>query len=389
MQRLFRVYGYVLTILALAALWPHSDGRAHAQANTRPLELDMDSSGTSVEPLDVALNVRVGQDSNGRWYSILENSQIKVRYAYFLDNTAQTAIVDFIIKAGGLNEDQAGNYLDATADRGLMTNATITYDGLDRKTARLEWDNGGKVQDISIFPDSTYIKIDYIKYGVNIVDMGSSGGSTSGGVYQFYGAENWIRGYVLNPDSYYNRYPGDGLNDPADGGSLNYQGYFIGGPYRSSNDRGYARLMPVSAVDIIKLLANRGFVWYPHYQRTHRTYTGYLYAVTSGQNDMLATGQESADQTPLAHTLTVSVAGGGLVTRNPNKTNYNPGEVVTLTATADTGWTFTGWSGDLVGGINPAQVTMTGNKVITATFALVPVTGGQAIFLPLIMRGQP
>ena len=41
---------------------------------------------------------------------------------------------------------------------------------------------------------------------------------------------------------------------------------------------------------------------------------------------------------------------------------------VTLTATASPGWGFAGWSGDLGGSSNPTNITIDGNKVITATF---------------------
>ncbi|MFO7932999.1 MAG: hypothetical protein R6U78_02850, partial [Bacteroidales bacterium] len=41
-----------------------------------------------------------------------------------------------------------------------------------------------------------------------------------------------------------------------------------------------------------------------------------------------------------------------------------------LNATADPGWTFTGWSGDLEGLTNPVTITITGNTSITANFTL-------------------
>ena len=133
-------------------------------------------------------SVTVGLDGGGRWQAILENSQIRVRYGYFVQGTEQTAILDMIIKSVG--EDQVGsdsgnNYLDASATRGLMTNATIKYDGPDRKTVSLEWDGGNEIQEVTIYPDSTYIQIDYVKYGVNIVELGTPGGTTNG-TYEFY-----------------------------------------------------------------------------------------------------------------------------------------------------------------------------------------------------------
>jgi len=70
------------------------------------------------------------------------------------------------------------------------------------------------------------------------------------------------------------------------------------------------------------------------------------------------------------NTLTVGVnpVGSGTVYTDPVKSTYSCGEVVTLTATTELGWSFAGWSGDLFGMTNPVTVTMTGSKVITATF---------------------
>jgi uncharacterized repeat protein (TIGR02543 family) len=67
-------------------------------------------------------------------------------------------------------------------------------------------------------------------------------------------------------------------------------------------------------------------------------------------------------------TLTTDVSGSGTVTKDPDKSTYLCGETVVLTATADPGWSFTGWSGDLVVTVNPATLVMTRSQVITATF---------------------
>ena len=68
------------------------------------------------------------------------------------------------------------------------------------------------------------------------------------------------------------------------------------------------------------------------------------------------------------YTLTVQKEGNGLVDVDPVKPEYNLDELVELTATADPGWTFTGWSGGASGSDNPLTVTMDENKTITATF---------------------
>ncbi|MFA5102304.1 MAG: cohesin domain-containing protein [Candidatus Thermoplasmatota archaeon] len=67
-------------------------------------------------------------------------------------------------------------------------------------------------------------------------------------------------------------------------------------------------------------------------------------------------------------TLTVTLDGSGSVTKNPNYATYPYGTVVQLTAVPTTGWVFTSWSGNLSGSTNPASITMTGNKSVTAHF---------------------
>jgi uncharacterized repeat protein (TIGR02543 family) len=67
------------------------------------------------------------------------------------------------------------------------------------------------------------------------------------------------------------------------------------------------------------------------------------------------------------YTLTVNVAGSGSVSRN-NAGPYHYGDVVQLTASPGTGYSFTGWRGGLSGSSNPATITMNGDKAVTATF---------------------
>ncbi len=75
---------------------------------------------------------------------------------------------------------------------------------------------------------------------------------------------------------------------------------------------------------------------------------------------------------PTQYTLTVNAAGAGNVTLNPPGGTYNAGTMVTLTATPNSGYQFSGWSGDLSGSANPATITMNGNKNVTATFTEIP-----------------
>ena len=67
--------------------------------------------------------------------------------------------------------------------------------------------------------------------------------------------------------------------------------------------------------------------------------------------------------------VTVEPAGGGSVTIDPDKSEYDHGETVTLIATPEAGYEFDYWSGN-ASGTNPTViVTMDANKNVTAHFA--------------------
>lgn len=70
-------------------------------------------------------------------------------------------------------------------------------------------------------------------------------------------------------------------------------------------------------------------------------------------------------------TLSANTTAGGTVSKAPEQSSYAPNTVVTLTATPQSFYAFTGWSGDASGTVNPLPVTMTANKSITANFASI------------------
>ena len=81
-------------------------------------------------------------------------------------------------------------------------------------------------------------------------------------------------------------------------------------------------------------------------------------------NDTMIT----ATFTQESYSLLVNIIGEGDVALSPDQSSYTYGQTITLTATADSGWTFTDWSGDVVDNSNPLTITITGNTVLTATF---------------------
>lgn len=72
--------------------------------------------------------------------------------------------------------------------------------------------------------------------------------------------------------------------------------------------------------------------------------------------------------------LELAVEGGGAITVNgesrelPVTERYAYGTEIILAAAADSGWMFTGWSGDVAGTTNPLTVEITRDLAVTATF---------------------
>ena len=89
-------------------------------------------------------------------------------------------------------------------------------------------------------------------------------------------------------------------------------------------------------------------------------------------NSMNSAKTVTATFTQIQYTVTVTSnpAAGGSVGKSPNKATYVYGDVVQLTASANAGYTFSSWTGDATGTTNPVNVTVDGNKSVTANFAI-------------------
>lgn len=68
------------------------------------------------------------------------------------------------------------------------------------------------------------------------------------------------------------------------------------------------------------------------------------------------------------YTLTMPKVGNGSTNPAVGASAYGAGTVVTVTATPDSGWLFSEWSGDASGTSANTTVTMNSNKTVTATF---------------------
>ena len=97
-----------------------------------------------------------------------------------------------------------------------------------------------------------------------------------------------------------------------------------------------------------------------------------------------AIGAQNAAANLDVNALTISVVGGGGVSSSdkvyscPSKCYgvYNPGSTVTLTAKANSGSTFSGWTGACVGNASTCTVLLNAEGSVTATFATVVAGGG-------------
>jgi uncharacterized repeat protein (TIGR02543 family) len=85
--------------------------------------------------------------------------------------------------------------------------------------------------------------------------------------------------------------------------------------------------------------------------------------------------------------VTISPQAAGIVNASPVQPSdgYPAGTQVTLTATGNSGFVFSGWSGDLAGGSNPGNITMNSNKNVTAFFVVTGGGGGGGGGIPILL----
>jgi hypothetical protein len=101
--------------------------------------------------------------------------------------------------------------------------------------------------------------------------------------------------------------------------------------------------------------------------------------------DAAVTALFVAIKPPGTFSLTVTRFGSGTVTAQPGGP-YTLGQVVTLTAVPEAGWSFSEWSGAVAGSTTPVQLTIEGDAAVTATFAEVSGAGTYELFAPAIRR---
>ncbi len=102
---------------------------------------------------------------------------------------------------------------------------------------------------------------------------------------------------------------------------------------------------------------------------THYDFVGWSGDASGGPETTIVMDSDksvTANFAPATYTLTI-MAENGSVSRTPDKTQYNPNEVVALRAEPDTHYDFVGWSGDASGGPE-TTIVMDSDKSVTANF---------------------
>jgi uncharacterized repeat protein (TIGR02543 family) len=115
------------------------------------------------------------------------------------------------------------------------------------------------------------------------------------------------------------------------------------------------------------------------YNFVNWTENGAIVSTSAAYTFPLSTNRTLVANFIATYTLNVTAA-NGTVAENPNQATYISGAAVQLTATPNSGYTFSSWSGDATGTVNPLTVTMNTNKNITANFTPIGVIVQPAMF---------
>jgi hypothetical protein len=273
-------------------------------------------------------SIRVIKENEQITDVILENDLIKVKYANETvtgwASRQPVCIVEFLYKKISTNFAQNGRFDDMLdpvdhethkpkiQHRKKLLDASIVYDGPDKKTVHLKWETSE--EKVTLFRDSPVLQIDYLRWYVLITDWPNwpqGPEAYKEQMYAIYGADQWHRTYdphdttrqsgLAYDDIYFDRKPSDqhkqkGILDPRDGGPLSYKGWFIVGAYKTATGYGFARVVPVERVNALVLWKWRAWEFCFDGEGTITTY---LYPVSDGADEIISVGKSIADKNPL------------------------------------------------------------------------------------------
>jgi len=102
------------------------------------------------------------------------------------------------------------------------------------------------------------------------------------------------------------------------------------------------------------------------------TKDGYNFDPASRSYSNVKTNQTNQNYTVNAASqllsITINIVGSGNVEIDPEKDYYSKGSIITMTATANSGWLFSEWSGEFDSSDNPERIAINSDMTITAVF---------------------
>ena len=108
------------------------------------------------------------------------------------------------------------------------------------------------------------------------------------------------------------------------------------------------------------------------------TLAGYSFSPSSRDYTSVTSDQLNHDYTAsiIQHTLTIIAGSNGTTSPTAGTSTHDYGAQVQVTATPESGYQFSGWTGDASGTTNPITITMDADKSITASFTAISTGDG-------------
>ncbi|HDZ25943.1 MAG TPA: M6 family metalloprotease domain-containing protein [Candidatus Aminicenantes bacterium] len=130
------------------------------------------------------------------------------------------------------------------------------------------------------------------------------------------------------------------------------------------------------------------------------TLAGYSFSPSSRDYTSVTSDQLDHNYTAaiIQHTLTIIAGSNGTTSPTAGTSTHDYGAQVQVTATPDSGYQFSSWTGDATGSTNPITITMDADKTITANFIVTPSDdhgdedgdgGGGGCFIATAAYGSP
>jgi len=126
------------------------------------------------------------------------------------------------------------------------------------------------------------------------------------------------------------------------------------------------------------------------------TLAGYSFSPSSRDYTSVTSDYLNDDYTAsiIQHTLTIVAGANGTTSPTPGSSTHDYGTLVQVTATPDSGYQLSAWTGAASGTTNPITITMDADKTITASFTAISTGdgdggGGGGCFIATAAYGSP